>query len=68
MRLELLVKLFQSRLDLPVFDHDGKMREMQKEKTSNLPPKDRRPNPTTSILFQSSCLNGCSESSEVVSL
>ena len=29
-RLELLVKLFQSRLDSSVFDHGGKMRENAK--------------------------------------
>ena len=55
-RLELLVKLFQSRLDSSVFDHGGKM---QKEKTSKLPLKDRWPNTTSFSLFQSSCLNGC---------
>ena len=57
MRLELLVKLFQSRLDSSVLDHGGKIRE--NVKTSKLPPKDWRPNLTTSSLFQSSCLNCC---------
>ena len=36
-RLELLVKLFQSRLDLSVFDHGGKMRENAKKENFKTP-------------------------------